>query len=1048
MLQKIPSIIFTRATLVLILFLCCQPAEAQQYNFTFFGVEDGLAGSNVKDIHQDQYGYLWIATHSGVSKFDGKVFKNWGKENGMLNGITSQLVESNKGEILVGSKEGLSLFKDDILTVFDTTDGLPSMYISSLYNGPEGKVWLATSKGLAYYKDGKIWEPKFNLPRAKMHCRGMAGGGKYPFYVQSAHTVYYLENGKWDSLPNYNLDVVDMIMDQDGGLWMGCWPTNHLTYWKNGELKYYNDIITSPVTNLYEDKQGRIWVATWDEGMYCIEKGRIRNYSSSNGLNSTSYWAVSQDDEGNIWFGSFGGGLVKFPQDPFVHYNKADGLNSNVINALMVDSKRNIWVGTDNGLLCGKLLWNDKIEWRTNSWNDFFIGKKIVAFHELDKGDIAVGCYGPDTRLAIIKDDKVVSYHDRIGSSAFNIKQNKKGELIVGTDSHGLLVSGTQGDSIIKFKDGFNRIVNLTFDTHDRLWISRYDGGVGIWEEDSIYLFNEGFLAHASVANCEVGFNGEMWIAVEQKGIWMAEYENGQLNLLDSFNIKNGAISNNIISIRKDSQGKIWIGTDLGVMIVKNYQDGEILFDAYTKTEGFNQGNCSFNALAQLGNKMFIGTSGGLTAMDVDWTPKVFRLDKMKFVDLQLHYQSVGDQYISSTDQYGFPDQLEFTYDENHLTFEVRAIHFTYPEKVRYRFWMEGLDNDWSPLMKEGKITYSSLPPGSYTLHIESLLKDEKDGVRRLIQIQINPPFWQTVWFLISVSAFAVLIVILIFRWRTNKLRRDRQKLEETVEERTNELRIQKEVVEEKNQEITDSIVYAQRIQSAILPPSKLVRSHLPESFVLYLPKDIVAGDFYWLEQTDEAIYIAAADCTGHGVPGAMVSVVCHVALNRSVKEFGKTSPAEILDKTRELVIETFERSEHDVKDGMDIALVKIYKRDSQKIDFAGAQNPLWLIRDGEIIEWKGDKQPIGAFENAAPFTNNEVSIQEGDIFYIFSDGFVDQFGGEKGKKFKASNFKKFLMSIYQHPTDQQHEALKNQLKVWKGDLEQLDDICVIGVRL
>lgn len=255
----------------------------------------------------------------------------------------------------------------------------------------------------------------------------------------------------------------------------------------------------------------------------------------------------------------------------------------------------------------------------------------------------------------------------------------------------------------------------------------------------------------------------------------------------------------------------------------------------------------------------------------------------------------------------------------------------------------------------------------------------------------------------------------------------------------------QKLLVEEKNKEITDSIKYAKRIQNAILPPTKLVKEYLPQSFILYKPKDIVAGDFYWMEHKNGKILFAAADCTGHGVPGAMVSVVCNNGLNRSVREHGLTNPAEILNKTREIVIEEFEKSDEEVKDGMDIAICSLSEN---QLQYAGANNPLWIIRNGELLETKADKQPIGKYADLNPFTTHTFELQPNDSIYIFTDGFHDQFGGDKGKKFKASKMKELILSIQDKTMNEQHTIINDAFETWKGTLEQVDDVCVIGVKI
>lgn len=286
-------------------------------------------------------------------------------------------------------------------------------------------------------------------------------------------------------------------------------------------------------------------------------------------------------------------------------------------------------------------------------------------------------------------------------------------------------------------------------------------------------------------------------------------------------------------------------------------------------------------------------------------------------------------------------------------------------------------------------------------------------------------------------------------RFRVTKRQKNLiQKQKAEVELQKNEAEHQKNLVQEKNTEILDSINYAKRLQEAILPPQKLVKQWLTNSFILYKPKDIVAGDFYWMETVEDTVFFAAADCTGHGVPGAMVSVVCSNALSKAVIEEGISDPGKILDRTRELVIERFGRSEENIQDGMDIALCSLHTQ-TQTLHYSGAHNPLWIIRkEGkEVEEIKADKQPIGRYTTSDPFTTHEIQLNEGDSIYIFSDGFPDQFGGEKGKKYKSGNFKKFLLSIQEKDMDEQRELIGKEFESWKGKLEQLDDVCVIGFR-
>jgi serine phosphatase RsbU (regulator of sigma subunit)/lipopolysaccharide biosynthesis regulator YciM len=292
--------------------------------------------------------------------------------------------------------------------------------------------------------------------------------------------------------------------------------------------------------------------------------------------------------------------------------------------------------------------------------------------------------------------------------------------------------------------------------------------------------------------------------------------------------------------------------------------------------------------------------------------------------------------------------------------------------------------------------------------------------------------------FIIGISLVAVL-ALTVFYGLINNRRKNKVIL------------AQKELVEERNKEILDSITYAKRIQNAILPPAKLVKAYLADSFILYKPKDIVAGDFYWMEPQEDGVIFAAADCTGHGVPGAMVSVVCNNGLNRSVREFGLREPGAILNKTRELVVQEFEKSDEDVQDGMDVALCYLKrKEEAVEVLFSGANNPLWIIRSGQshIDEIKPDKQAIGKTANPKEFTTHAVTLNKGDAIYIFTDGFADQFGGENNKKMLKKQFKEILLQISSRTMQEQRDLLNQHFEHWKGGNEQIDDVCVIGVQV
>ena len=279
--------------------------------------------------------------------------------------------------------------------------------------------------------------------------------------------------------------------------------------------------------------------------------------------------------------------------------------------------------------------------------------------------------------------------------------------------------------------------------------------------------------------------------------------------------------------------------------------------------------------------------------------------------------------------------------------------------------------------------------------------------------------------------------------------------LEQKVKDRTAEVVQQKEVIESKNKHIMDSIRYAKRIQNAILPPDKYVKQLLPNSFILYKPKDIVSGDFYWMTKKSNLVIYAAVDCTGHGVPGAFMSIVGNNQLNYAIDVKKARSASEILDHLNRGVVDTLReqgtegRTMSKVKDGMDLALCVIDTK-NMKLEFAGANNPLCLVRDGEMIQIKGNRMAIGGnFDEELPkFTNHEMDLKKGDVIYTFSDGYPDQFGGSDGRKFMVKKFRQLLVEIHQNPIEEQEQMLEDILEKWKGKEEQIDDIIVIGVKI
>jgi serine phosphatase RsbU (regulator of sigma subunit) len=563
----------------------------------------------------------------------------------------------------------------------------------------------------------------------------------------------------------------------------------------------------------------------------------------------------------------------------------------------------------------------------------------------------------------------------------------------------------------------------------------------------------------------------------------MYRLDQGQFQMTTEFGVDFKETKQGVHRINADPNGNVWM-----VLFEDMENTYEIGYSA--KSEGYVWHSEYFSGydeyiahavFHQDANVTWIGGPGGLMSFD-----------KRRVSDHAVEFNALirsvnfgGEVLFGGS---GLPrDNYELAFESKHkIEFSFAANTFKSEDKTQYSWMLEGFDEDWSAWSSMTKDDYS-LQEGTYTFKVRAKNAKGEISEEAAFTFTILPPWYRTWWAYMLFVVVLILVVYALIRLSIHRVKQQNIKLEKIVEDRTQEVvaqkaevekqrdiaEHQKHLVEEKNLEILDSINYAKRLQNAILTPVKTIYDTFQESFILYLPKDIVAGDFYWtnlakLNKRDSRNMIAAADCTGHGVPGAMVSVVCSNALDRSVKEFGLTQPAEVLDKVTDLVIETFEKSEDEVKDGMDIALCAFEeKEDHVELQYAGANNNLWIISEKKemsvnqehlepvlemegmnLFEVKATKQPVGKYLDRKPFINNVVKLNQGDTIYLFTDGFADQFGGPKGKKYKYLPFKRFLISMQNKGLQDQMTGLSDEFYRWKGDIEQIDDVCVIGIRV
>jgi serine phosphatase RsbU (regulator of sigma subunit) len=415
--------------------------------------------------------------------------------------------------------------------------------------------------------------------------------------------------------------------------------------------------------------------------------------------------------------------------------------------------------------------------------------------------------------------------------------------------------------------------------------------------------------------------------------------------------------------------------------------------------------------------------------------------------DMGMYIKSI----ISGQDTLRFErSDIVFEQGDNPVEFNIVAPGYLKMNSNQYQYLVEKLKDErsgwseWSGWSSSSTIKLDYLPEhGKYILKVRSRDIWGKESELPPLPFTIKAPFTQTTFFYIIVVSSVLLIIILIVRFRERKLKKDKQILEEKVQERTAEIEAQK-------QEITSSIEYASRIQMAMLPVEEHFRTSFSDHFVIFKPRDIVSGDFYWIGEDDKHIFFTVADCTGHGVPGAFMSTMGIATLNEIITNKSDLKANKVLNLLREKTKTSLHQTgkEGEASDGMDIAFCILHKN-KKTLEYSGAYIPLILVQRGEIKEYRADRMPIGIYYGEkGSFTNYEINVKKGDTIYIFSDGFTDQFGGPEGGKYKRANLKKLLSEIYYKPMAEQRQILENEFEKWKGKCDQIDDVTIIGVRI
>ncbi|MCD6066440.1 MAG: rsbU 7 [Bacteroidetes bacterium] len=1073
---------------ILLLFLLMAVSArffAQTHNFKFFNVEDGLAQSQVFALYQDNKGYLWFGTNGGgVSVYDGMKFMNYTTKNGLVSNYVFSITQNKKGDVFLATYDGLSVYNGFSFKNYTEKEKMPSNATFSVYTDRKDKVWIGTQKGVCTLENGKIVPfttdtmladkavfTIFEDAAGNMWFGTMRNGAvKYNPGTKKL-TSYSAENGKL-GVENF---VRSFNEDHKGNVYIGtiagCYIISPADTKTNINIKNQHNY---GFTSIIRDNQNVMWLGT--EGIVKYANDKIVNYfDESKGLLGKSVLCALQDREGNYWFGTNGFGVAKLTSEMFTNYSPANGLPGEYIHCVFEDSKKNIWIGvSDQGVV--RLKDNAMTMFSTTSVNKSqkIIDKNVHVVREDKNGNI---WFGTQAGISCYNGSSINNYTIKQGlmdTSVYSLYIDRNNIVWAGTHNGLYAFDGSRFNAVelvnsAKTGKEDAPIYSIYEDKNHALWLSG-NKGVIKYQDNKVTLFGaaQGFIDQSVFCTLQDP-GGNYWFSSES-GIYRYDGK-----AFKNINDTMGLSSNQVYLLQMDDKNNLWIGTNNGLdklSLTEYNSSGKIDIKHYGKEEGLKGLECNMNAGMhdQEGNLWF-GTIKGVTVYNPHFDKINYKEPLTHITSLRLFFEhaelSEYSEGVDSTSR--LPINMVLPYSKNHVTFDFIGICEANPSKVLYSFKLEGADENWSPPSSRNDATYSSLQPGKYTFLLKAM---NNDGIWNEVPVAfkftVEPPWYRTWWFYSLCVVIVIASVYFYNSYKTKKLTQDKLKLEKEVQLRTRELREEKEkvelvnkevieqkaIIEHKNSEITDSIKYAKDIQQALLPAKTLLSKDIPDSFLLYMPKDIVSGDFYWFAKRDGKNYFASCDCTGHGVPGAFMSIVGNSLLNEIVAEQNVFQPAAILNHLDSGVKTALNhnKGEQERRDGMDIALCAINK-ETLMLEYAGANRPLWIFRkdcEGECEIVKPDKFAIGGIdlEQKHPFTPHEIQLYPGDVLYTFSDGYADQFGGDRGKKMMVGNLQKLLAQIYIKPMDEQREILIKHFNNWKGEHEQIDDVLVIGVRV
>ena len=826
----------------------------QQYNFTNFSLDEGLAQSQSYVIYEDSRGYLWIGTEGGgVNMFDGRKFANYTIQHGLCDNVIRTVFEDSRGNMWFGSKNNyLSVFNGTYFKNYNSNHGLEGKFVTAVTEDKKGTVLIGTLEhGLYYFiNDSFIHIPLLNDTASlgilslfvSENGRLWIGTKRHGIYVNDKPALRL----SGDAPPYFREQFINLATKHG----LANNQVNHITedahnnIWiatKYGASKFNGTSFTNyyqsdglpgnNITSIELDHNDDIWFACYGQGVCKLRDGKFTYFTHQNGLASNNVLSIIQDRSLNMWFSTDGGGILKFSGERFKHFTKKDGLPSELIYALIEDRMGNVWMGTKGNGVC-----------KYNGENFTYYNKSnglcsdlIYTIAEDMEGNIWFG--SKDNGISKFDGNRFYNYNNSNGLSENYVKDiiaDTTGNIWIGTYGGGICIFDGARFYTYKTENGLssNFIYAIFEDSMGNIWIGTDDAGVDMIfaKTGSRGLIKNRDIPDESIINISknigLSSNQVMSITEDHKGnIWFGTLGNG-INKFDGKNlvhytVEEGLNSNIIYLLLADSRGFLWAGTERGINRLNfNTRTGYPKVATYGKRDGFTGIETNLNAVIEdsTGNIWF-GTVNGATVYDYRHDfPNVFE-PQTHILNVRLNFREIDwTEYADSLSPWWrLPVELSLPYDQNHLTFEFAGIDLKAPEKVKYRWILEGFDKSWSPVSENQKVSYNYIPYGKYVFKVKAV---NSQGIwsKNLssINFTIKPPFWKTWWFYTLLILCSTAGIVLFIRLRLKKLRKDKEVLEEMVKIRTILLEEEKLVVEQQREELKSQAEHLAKVNKEL----------------------------------------------------------------------------------------------------------------------------------------------------------------------------------------------------------------------------------------